>query len=395
MRDYWEEVKVNKRVINKKKLILTIVSVVLFITILSLIITYVNNSKFRTWVDRYILGKEITNGNLTSIELADGENYKFYAYNKYIAILKDNNFKIYGNTGKQESSIDLEITNPIFSSNNRYLAIGEEKGQKLYVIEDKSIIWEKKIEGNISNIYINENGYVAVTIVDTVDKTVIAMYDNKGNELFNNHLATTRVVDTTISDDNKYLAFAEIDTSGTLIQSNIKIISIEKGENDPLNAIENTYKAESGNLITSIKYTNKNKLICMYTDKIEVIKTDGTKEILSDNSDKKASFKTINLKNHGIIVEEKSSGLFTADSVVSIINADNKNISTYETDSVTKEIYTASDVIALNLGTEIEFINKNGWLIKKYIAEQEITNVIVSNSIAGIIYRDMIEIINL
>lgn len=395
MRDYWEEVKVNKRVINKKKLILTIVSVVLFITILSLIITYVNNSKFRTWVDRYILGKEITNGNLTSIELADGENYKFYAYNKYIAILKDNNFKIYGNTGKQESSIDLEITNPIFSSNNRYLAIGEEKGQKLYVIEDKSIIWEKKIEGNISNIYINENGYVAVTIVDTVDKTVIAMYDNKGNELFNNHLATTRVVDTTISDDNKYLAFAEIDTSGTLIQSNIKIISIEKGENDPLNAIENTYKAESGNLITSIKYTNKNKLICMYTDKIEVIKIDGTKEILSDNSDKKASFKTINLKNYGIIVEEKSSGLFTADSVVSIINADNKNVATYKANSVTKEIYTASDVLALNLGTEIEFINKNGWLIKKYIAEQEITNVIISNSIAGIIYRDKIEIINL
>ena len=46
-------------------------------------------------------------------------------------------------------------------------------------------------------------------------------------------------------------------------------------------------------------------------------------------------------------------------------------------------------------GTEIEFINTEGWLVKRYIANQEITNVVVSNNMAGIIYRDKIEIINL
>ena len=49
----------------------------------------------------------------------------------------------------------------------------------------------------------------------------------------------------------------------------------------------------------------------------------------------------------------------------------------------------------MNLGTEVEFINVDGWLVKRYVANQEITNIVVSDSIAGIIYRDKIEIINL
>lgn len=52
-------------------------------------------------------------------------------------------------------------------------------------------------------------------------------------------------------------------------------------------------------------------------------------------------------------------------------------------------------MIALNLGTEIEFINTDGWLVKRYLAKQEITNIVISDNIAGIIYRDRIEIINL
>ena len=61
----------------------------------------------------------------------------------------------------------------------------------------------------------------------------------------------------------------------------------------------------------------------------------------------------------------------------------------------TKEIYTYDNIIGLNLGAEVEFINTSGWLVKKYTAEQEITNIVLSNSMAGIVYRDKIELINL
>ena len=233
-----------------------------------------------------------------------------------------------------------------------------------------------------------------MVIVDTSYKTVIKMYNPQGKELFNTYLSSTRAVDVSISNDNKYLAIAEIDTSGTIIQSNIKVISIDKASTDPTNSLVNTYKSEENKLITSIKYQEKNKLVCMYTDSIHEIANEKD-ETLIESKDKKVIFQSILLNGNACQIEEKSSGLFTADSQVNIINIDSKSTKQYTADSIAKELYTYGNIMALNLGTEIEFINTDGWLVKRYVANQEITNIVVSDNLAGIIYRDKIEIVNL
>lgn len=393
MKDFWVEPE-EKRV-NKKKIIISTIILIVLLIIITTSIVYVNNKEARNWIDKNILQKEKTQNNLPSIEIEESDNSDIYAFNKYVGILNKNNFDIYDNTGHKENTLTLEITKPIFNSNNRYLAVAEEKGQKLYLIADKDIIWERDVEGNISQITVNKNGYVAVTIVDTSYKTVIAMYNNQGEHLFNTKLSSNRVVATSISDDNKYLALAEIDTTGTLVQSNIKVVSIDDGKNNSENSIKKTYNGDNGDLIVNIKYQEKDKLLCMFTNKIVSMKIDQDMEVIQEYENKKVSFASIELSNHSITVEEKSSGIFTADSVVNIVNSENKSTSLYTAESVTKEIYTNDNIIALNLGSEVEFISTNGWLVKKYIAEQEITSIVLSNSVAGILYRDKVEIINL
>lgn len=396
MKDFWKEPKETKeKKVNKKKVIITIIAIIIILFLIIISAIYINNKNVRLWIDKNIFRKEVIQNNLPTIELNESDTQNIYAFNKYIGVLSKNQFAIYDNSGKKQDELNIEITKPIFNSNGRHLVIAEEKGQKVYLITDKGIAWEKSIEGNISQVEVNKNGYVAITIVDTINKTVVAVYDNTGNWLFNNILSTTRVVSTSLSNDNKYLALAEIDTSGTQIQSSIKVMSIEEGKNNPSNSIKKVYNSEKGDLITQIKYQEKDKLLCMYTDKIDVIKTDETTETISENKDKKVSFTSISLSNSAVMLEEKSSGLFTADSIVSIINPDNKNISTYTTEAVTKEIYTYDNIIGLNLGAEVELINTSGWLVKKYTAEQEITNIVLSSSMAGIVYRDKIELINL
>lgn len=391
MRDFWKEPE--KKRINKRKLVISIVIILVLILFLVVVILYNANSDIRYWIDKNILNKEVLQNNTTTIDLED-ENSKVYAFNSHIGVLSKNKFDIYNSSGNSEAQLNMEITNPIFNSSNRFLAVGENEGQKLYVVEDKEIAWETKIEGNISQIHINKNGYVAVVITGTSHKSVISVYDTEGKNLFNKYLASTRVVDVSISNDNKYLALAEIDTSGTVIQSYVQIISIEKAQTDPNNSQIKTYTGKANSLITNIKYQDKDKLVCMYDDSIHVI-SDDKDEILSDNTNKKISFSSIDLSNNIVNIEEQSSGLFTADSIVNIINTDSKSVNTYTAEDVAKEIYTYEDIIALNLGAKVEFINTSGWLVKRYIANQEITNMVVSNSIAGIVYRDKVEIINL
>ncbi len=397
MKDYWKESitdEILPQKINKKKLIIIILIAILAIVLITTTIIYYNNRQVREWIDKNIFRKEIRQDNVSTIELKENENTNIYAFNKYIGVLNKNKFAIYGNTGNKEETLEVEVSNPIFDSANRFLVMAEKKGKKIYLITDKNITWDTQIEGNISQVHVNKNGYVAVVITDTIHKTVVAMYSPDGTLLFKTYLSSTRTADIAISNDNKHLAIAEIDTSGTIIQSNIKVISIEKASTDPTNSVENTYKSESDKLITNIEYHDKNKLICMYTDEIHIIENKED-NVIMNNKNKKIIFQSVELNNHAIQIEEKSSGLFTADSVVSILNTDNKGTKEYIANAVTKEIYTYGNIIALNLGTEIEFINTEGWLVKRYIAKQEITNIVVSDSIAGIIYRDRIEIVNL
>lgn len=392
MKDFWNE---ETKKINKKKIIISSIIAIIIIALITIGIIYAKNEQFRNWMDENIFRKNINQETLPSIEIKENENPSIYAFNQNIGILSKNEFKIYNSAGKEEKTLNLEITTPLIDSSNRYIAIGENKGKKMYLIADKEIVWEKEIEGNISQIKVNQNGYVAISVIDTSYKTVVIMYDEKGNELFRRFFRSTRVEDISISNDSKYLAIAEVDTSGTIIKSNIEIISTESAKTDSENSVIKRIEGTNNDLITKIKYQEKNKLVCMYTDRIDVIKEDGSTENISKNEDKKISFMDINMQNNIVTVEEQSSGLFTADSVVTIKNTENKNEATYKIESVAKEIYTNNNVIGINLGTELEFINPNGWLIKRYSGKQEITKITLSNSIAGIIYRDRVEIINL
>ena len=391
MRDFWIEPE--KKKANKKKIIITIIIGIIIIASIVTAIIYYNNEEAREWIDTNIFRKEVLQNNATTVEIKEVQSSNIYAFNRYIGILNKNTFNIYSNSGNKEKELEIQVSNPLFDSANRFLVIGETKGQKLYVIEDRDIAWETTIEGNIAQVHINKNGYVAVVVSDTSYKTVIELYDSSGKRLFKT-FSSTRATDVSISNDNKYLAIAEVDTSGTMIQSSIKIQSIEAAANDSEESIIKTYNGEQDKLLVNINYQDKDKLVCMYTDSIRIIENEQD-NVLVDNKDKKVIFQTVELENNVASIEEKSSGLFTADTVVNITNTDNKETKQYIAQSLAKDVYSYENIIALNLGTEIEFINTSGWLVKRYKANQEITNMAVSNNIAAIIYRDKIEIISL
>lgn len=392
MKDVWEEKPIINN--NKKRMKRLSVIVLLVITFITLITLYVSNSQFREWIDVHILQKELERNDVAEIDFNSEANVEICAYDKYIGILSKNKFDIYNSSAKKESSLDIPINNVIFTNCNRFLGIAENGGQRVFLVSGQNLSWENKVEGNISKIVVNKNGYMAVAISDTSYKTIVSLYNPSGKELFKIFLSSTRVADISISNDNKYLALAEIDTSSSVIKSNIKIISIENAQTDTDNSIPYIHSAEPGKLLINLKYQDKNNLLCMYDNSIEMLQDKTNTEIINF-ADRKVSFASVEMSNGIAIIEEKNSGLFSADSEVTFMNIENKKENVYTTDNVAKEIYCCNDVLALNLGSEIHFVNKGGWLVKKYIAGQEISRVILSESLAGIIYRDKIEIVNL
>lgn len=379
---------------NVKSIIVSVVLLVCFIITIVISAFYTQNMDVRNWVDINILRKKVTEENLAEILIDSDNNPKVYAYSKYITVLNKNELTTYNQDGKNIYSLNVNISEPIYSSAGDYLVVAEKGKQQAYLISEKNIIWENEVEGNISDVYVNKNGYVVLTITNTSYKTIVAVYNPNGKELFKKYLATKNVVDVAISDDNSYLAIAEIDTSGILIQSKVEIISIEKAQKNESDSVVYTQNSKQGNLLISINYNSKNYLTCMYDNSIYVIKNN-QEEILLELNTQKDVFASIDLKNYVFRIQEESTEISENSSKVHIKNISNKRENSYIVDSVIKEIISCEEIIAINIGTEVYFLNTSGNLIKKYTSSKEIMDIVLSDDVAGIIYRDKIKIVEL
>ena len=387
-----EQYKIEGKLRIKKKLTISFI-IILIISIILLFSLYVAEENFRKWIDVNILKKDITSEDISSIDLDVEKNNQIFCYSKYICILNDKNLVLYNSSGENVSDISVNINTALFASNGKYLAIAEKQGQEFCIISDKSYLWNEKVDGEILEIYINKNGYVGLITTDTTYKSIITIYDPDGKQILKNYLSSTRVTDISISNDNQYLAFAEIDTSGTLIQSKVHIISIEKAKTNAEQALVYLTEASTSKMIIKIQYQENNELICIYDDSIMTIKDNQETELLP--VDDSITFMSGNINNSVAYIKEEASGIFQSNSSLNIINTSNKQTYTYEFDELTKEMYTYGNIIGINIGTEIYFINTSANLIKRYTSKQEITNVLLSNNLAIIIYKDKIEIVDL
>ena len=378
---------------NRNKLIIAISLGIILAIVLITMLVYYSSRDARNFLDTYLFRKNVTQEKLNSVDLDYDSNTSVFAYDKYICILAENKLMEYNSAGNLEKEIDLEINNPIYSVNNKYIAISEKNGNTLNLISGSEILWTNQLDGKISKINVNNNGYVSVIVTGTTNKSVIVTFDNKGNELFKTYLSKTTAVDTSISKDNKYLAFAEVNTSGTTIQSYVKVIEIEKTKQSPSESIIKTYVADNNKLIINIKYSDNNKIVCQYDNEITLLENE-TNTLLIDlnEDDKNINFANINLDGYAYRAVEENDGLFNTNTALEIRNVNSDKTEVYTVEGTAKYIYSFNNIIAVNLGQVIEFVNTKGRLLKKYSSTQEVQDVVIGHCRAGIIYKDSSEI---
>lgn len=386
-----EEKKLNKKKVAKVAVLFTII-----ILIITFVILYSTNNSVKKFFDKYIFRKEVYEENLPLISLDGIRTDNVYAFSNYIAVLNQNKLNLYNKYGNIDDTLDIDISVPLFSDSGKYLCIAEKSGQKIYLVSNKTVLWQKEINGNIEDINVNESGYVTVSISGTSHKTVVDIFDAKGEELFKKHLSTSNVVATEISKDNKYLAIAEANFSGITILSTIEIISIEKAQSGNSDPIEHIYNSDINDLIVNIKYQNKNKLVCLYDNKINVIQ-DKNKNDFINLTESNILFADVSLKGKIIKVVKNNTGVLKSGADIQILDINDKDsINTYQIDEIPKHIYTnGNNIFGVNMGTEALFINSNGWLIKEYKSNQEIEKIVIGDGIAGVISRGKIRIVSL
>lgn len=377
---------------NHIKQILLIIGILICVIIsIFCVYLYNTNSVFRNFLDFYILRKEVTYENLPSITIDGDKNQYVYTFDKYIIIGSKDGIKGYVKD-KQEFELDIKVNNPIINSMGKYLIIAEKNGSEVYCVQSKKIIWQDKVDGEISKVYVNKKGY-AVVIFKQGSYTIVKVIKNDGSQMFTNHIASSYIQDISLSSDNKLLAMVEVDTSKVKIESNISVISIDKTISDNAISTVYTYNIDSGNIVSDIKFIDKDKILCMTDSQIYLLQN-GNKEQISDIDSKNTLFASIDLNGDIIKAQRISKELFGSKIELKIIDPNSKKELTYGLEGNIKSIKTNENIISVNLGTEVYFINTSAWLLKKYTTNAQIKDVFLYDGGSIILYRDKIEIIN-
>ena len=386
--------KEEKNIKPKKSTFKFLIIFILAILIVFCVAKYITDDDFRYKIDTNLLKKQVSESNLKNIEIDSDDNPSVFAYDKYITVLSKNTLTEYTSDGNSVAKLDVSISVPLVETNGKYMVMAEKGGQKIYLISGTSILWQNNIEGSITRVNVNRNGYVSVIIQSTIYKSVIIFYDLNGKELFRSYLSTNYAICTAVSTNNKYLAIAEIDYSGPIIKSYVKVISIDLAQTDAENSTVYTYEAENGEIVTDINYQDKENAICMFDSYVQKVGLDSN-ERLYEITDEDV-FVDINLKDGYTVINKQSSGLFQYEYEMKIKDTNSKSESLYILNNdLPKSMITSDNKMALNLGNEVQIVDTNGWLLKKYTSTKQIDKIVLGDSIAGVVYKNKIEIIDL
>lgn len=115
------------RKLNKKKVTIAILILILIIFTIILTIMYRKNTNVRSFLDKYLFRKNITENTLPKII---NENTNFFAFNDTIVGLNNNTLSFYNSSANKISSIEVDISDPIFVAKGKYLCIAEKSGKK-------------------------------------------------------------------------------------------------------------------------------------------------------------------------------------------------------------------------------------------------------------------------
>lgn len=382
--------KFKERRKNRKMIKFTIITLIAII-ILVFIALYMANKSFSSFIDTYILKKRISENDANSLTIDTDNLSLIYAYDKSLVVYSDGSINFYNTDAKQTGNIEMTLSKPIADSEDKYLTLADYGLQKVCLIKSNSLVWQKDIEGKISKVSVNKQGYVAVSVTGTTYESIVMLFNENGDLLFSKYLSTY-VIDVDISDDSKYIAIAEVDNSTILPVTKIEMVSVGLASTSSENATINTYEAESNKLLTGMNFQSKNVLVCSFEDYVLKM-TDSSSDRLYEFSDLTA-YLEVDSRRGFVRIDKEESSVFKSDYRLKITNENNSE-KVYIIEGSIKSLVCKDNKIALNLGKEVQFIDNNGWLVKKFIGNQEVKSVLVSNKIGIIVFKDKISIVNL
>lgn len=173
--------------------------------------------------------------------------------------------------GVQVWNQTYQMQKPIVDVCENVVAIGDYNGNKIYIMDDVSVLGSFSTGLPIKEVCVSANGYVAAVLEDT-DVTWIYLYDTKGDELA--HYKTTMEISgyplaIDLSENATLVAISYLFMDKDAFSTNVAFYNFgEVGSNYQNNLVSGYTYNTYGKVIPTIKFTNEAESYAVGTDAV-------------------------------------------------------------------------------------------------------------------------------
>lgn len=316
-----------------------------------------------------ILNQDI-DANVTSEFQYDlKKNTFFYTYKDNIIKCTKESVIWLDRLGEEQKVKTISTENPVVKIAGAYILIADIGGKDFYIINGMNIKWSHKSDSSIINADISSNGYVSIVKEKKGYKGAIDIYDDIGNLVFTTVRGGAFVLSTKVISSKDRVLINKVDTADITANTILEFVNMraeqvgEPAQED--NVILPSLWNLNGDYIIGV---SDDVVICYNMNLKRKWKRDYTK-IYSSN---------IALGKYSIIAipsDTKSGLIGKSASEIKVINTKGEEVSTYTINDKVTNIECSGNIIAVNTGSEVYFINTNGKLIGKYISKSLIMGV--------------------
>ena len=255
-----------------------------------------------------------------------------------------------------EYSLSNQFTPKIYIK-NEFMAIANNSNGNIYLFENKKEILNTKIDGEINEIFLDENGNYVVEYSTSGYKKVLGVYSKNGKNLYNAYLSSDPIVYVEIIDGAKQLLVFQTNTSTFKVGINISMIDGSKE-----NQIE-TIATLDNNFIYDLTIQNRN-IIMLLDDKIVKCNID-TKDIANIYTFDSSQIMFISLsKNYYTMISKELKEENTAGYSIVSNRFDNSKISMLNITDSPKIVKNSGVLEYLVYQDSLQVINKWGIEVK-------------------------------
>ncbi|MGE5328844.1 MAG: DUF5711 family protein [Deltaproteobacteria bacterium] len=362
---------------------------ILFAVCIGLLV-YLNggNSDWRSIVN--LIKKRVMNTSavsISSIQIDPDGKSVYLPYKSGIVCVNANGIKYYNLKGKEEWRDERSLGNPLVKATEKYLIVGDAVSKMLYLFNGKNLLWEKSIDGEIASISVNEKGFSGVIYKGSKTKLIVEVFDARGIKRMSRYYSSNYAVDLQISQDNKYAAIGEMDVNGLKVSTGVGVI--------PIGTELYSSFFEEGSVFANLNYIGKD-LILVLDDKIVNVKLpDCSKTIIKELEKGQVTSLDTGSGKYIVLIEKTNKFLSMANSL-KILNPGGKQIGAYEMPGRVVNVDSDREIIAVNSGDKIIFLNSSGAEISRFNPKKEVQEVKLcyDSSHAAVMYPDRVDIIN-